>query len=158
MERRHADEVAIPPAGVGYRFIHPALAAAFAALDLSGRPWLLLRGEDDLALPARRRRPPRLTGPPSAAGCTTGSGGFPSGAGSLGAARTASTSGTTRLPAGGSSWMSCPTSRSDLSSSGGRRLLSYCLARRVRHDTLWLPNREEQAWLHLLHLLLTRTT
>jgi thymidylate kinase len=48
---RHAEgaEMApLDPIGV----IHPLVAAAFQALDRSGRPWVLLRGESELAQPS----------------------------------------------------------------------------------------------------------
>ena len=155
MERGHADEVAIPPAGVRYRFIHPALAAAFAALDLSGRPWLLLRGEDDLALPdgdvdllVSPILLPQLD--------------------ALLAAEdfhrvVAPGRGSHRfyfrydLPSG--RWLKLDVV-SDIAFGPLQQwrtpLAEYCLGRRMRNDTLSLPNREDQAWLHLLHLLLDK--
>lgn len=38
--------------GAGRGAVHPTVAKAFHVLDETGLPWVLLRGEDDLALPS----------------------------------------------------------------------------------------------------------
>ena len=155
MEQRHADEVVDPPARVSSRSVHPALAAAFAALELSGQPWLLLRGEDDLALP--HGDVDLLVSPAL----------LPQ----LDALLAAEDFHRVLAPGRGSHRFyfryDAPSGRwlkldvvSDIAFGPLQQwktpLADYCLTRRARHDALWLPNREEQAWLHLLHLLLDK--
>ncbi|TDT76545.1 thymidylate kinase [Arthrobacter sp. AG258] len=135
--------------------VHPRLAAVFDALDASSWPWLLLRGGDDLALPAGdvdilvdKGVLPVLDGLLAAAGfCRV------------------------RAPGHGShrfyfhyavddgAWIKLDVV-SDLAFGPYQQWrtpwAARCLRRRVRRGTHWMPDPADQAWLLLLHLFMDK--
>ncbi|UVJ39572.1 hypothetical protein [Arthrobacter sp. CJ23] len=133
----------------------PNLAAALHALDGAGLPWLLLRGEDDLARPSgdvdllvARQLLPRLDGLLASAGfCRVHAPGH----------------GTHRFyfcySAGEDFWVKLDVV-SDIAFGPHQQLktpwASGCLARRVHQGPVWLPAPADQAWLQLLHLVLDK--
>lgn len=135
--------------------IHPALAPAFTALERSGLPWLLLRGSDELACPTGdvdilvdRRLLPRLDAVMESARFRR----------VLAAGR------------GSHRFYFCYSSQDrhwlKLDIVAGidfgkyqqfhTSLAAGCLRRRVRRGPIWVPERLDQAWLHLLHLVLDK--
>lgn len=135
--------------------VHPRLAAVFDALNASNWPWLLLRGEDDLALPAGdvdilvdSHVLPVLDELLAAAGfCRV------------------------RAPGHGShrfyflyavddgAWIKLDVV-SDLAFGPYQQWrtpwAARCLRRRVRRGTHWMPDPADQAWLLLLHLFMDK--
>ncbi|MET1022434.1 MAG: hypothetical protein ABWX69_09580 [Arthrobacter sp.] len=135
--------------------IHPLIARAFRVLEESGFPWVLLRGEDDLARPdgdvdilVGADRIQRLDGPLAAVGFR-------------------------RLSArghGSHRFYFCYDATEDLwlkldvvteitfgpLQQWQTPLARGCLKRRIRNGLLWLPATTEQAWLQLLHIMLDK--
>ncbi|TQJ59059.1 thymidylate kinase [Arthrobacter sp. SLBN-83] len=146
------------PAGppvAGTRQIHPRVAAVFNVLDGDGLPWLLLRGEDDLALPAGdvdilvdRQILPRLDGLMADAGfCRVLAWGHGSHrfyfCYSLEEDAWIKLDVVTELAFGPyQQWRTSWAAR--------------CLRRRIRHGSYWLPDAADQAWLLLLHLFMDK--
>ncbi|WP_197515738.1 hypothetical protein [Arthrobacter sp. U41] len=135
--------------------IHPAIARAFRALDGSGLPWVLLRGEDDLVRPhgdvdilvgdgLSQRMDALLAG--------------------VGFHRVlARGHGSHRFyfsyDATEDLWLKLDIV-SEISFGPFQQwhtpLAGGCLKRRLRNGLLWLPATTEQAWLHLLHIMLDK--
>ncbi|GAA1275764.1 hypothetical protein [Arthrobacter pascens] len=135
--------------------LHPDVAKVFDALDGSGLPWLLVRGEHDLARPsgdvdilvAREQLP-----------------GLDHLMAGIGFRRVlASGHGSHRFYfayAGPDDlWLKLDFV-SDISFGPYQQwrtaLASGCLSRRVRNGPFWLPDPADQAWLQLLHLVLDK--
>ena len=135
--------------------IHPAVARAFRALEGSGLPWVLLRGEDDLVRP---------TGDVDV---LVADGEFPRLDALLAGA------GFRRVVAHGHGshrfyfsydatedlWLKLDIV-SEISFGPLQQwptlLAKGCLQRRIRNGLLWLPATTEQAWLQLLHIMLDK--
>lgn len=135
--------------------IEPNLTAALHALDATGLPWLLLRGEDDLARPSgdvdilvASALLPALDGLLEGAGFRR-----------------------VLAPGHGSHrFYFCHSATSDAwvkldivseiafgpYQQWRTSLAGRCLSRRVRSGPLWLPAPADQAWLQLLHLFLDK--
>lgn len=135
--------------------IDPNLAMALHALDETGLPWVLLRGEDDLARPSgdvdilvSKELLPRLDTLLEGVGfCRVLAPGH----------------GSHRFyfccAPGGDFWVKLDIV-SDIAFGRYQQwrtsLSRRCLGRRVRRGQLWLPAPEIQAWLQLLHLVLDK--
>ena len=135
--------------------VHPTVAKAFHALDESGLPWVLLRGEDDLALPSgdvdilvASGLLPRLDELMNGIGlCRVRAAGH----------------GSHRFYFGYSDadelWLKLDIV-SEISFGPFQQwrtpLAPGCLERRVRNGALWMPAPADQAWLLLLHLALDK--
>lgn len=135
--------------------VHPTVARAFHALDQTGLPWVLLRGEDDLARPTgdvdilvARGLLPRLDELMNGIGlCRVRAAGH----------------GSHRFYFGYSDsvelWLKLDFV-SEISFGPYQQwrtpLAPGCLERRVRNGVLWLPAPDDQAWLQLLHLFLDK--
>lgn len=135
--------------------IHPMIAMAFRALDGSGLPWVLLRGEDDLVRPhgdvdilvgegQSQRVDALLAG--------------------VGFRRVlARGHGSHRFyfsyDATEDLWLKLDIV-SEISFGPFQQwhtaLAGGCLKRRIRNGLLWLPSTTEQAWLQLLHTMLDK--
>ncbi|MCB5291384.1 hypothetical protein [Arthrobacter sp. SO3] len=135
--------------------IHPTIAMAFRALDGSGLPWVLLRGEDDLVRPHgdvdilvgdghSQRVDALLAG--------------------VGFRRVlARGHGSHRFyfnyDAAEDLWLKLDIV-SEISFGPFQQwhtaLAAGCLKRRIRNGLLWLPATTEQAWLQLLHTMLDK--
>ncbi|WP_264668237.1 hypothetical protein [Arthrobacter sp. VKM Ac-2550] len=135
--------------------LHPALAKVFEALDRSGFPWLLLRGQDDLAQPqgdvdilVSEDMLPRLDGLLREAGVHR---------------VVAPGHGSHRFyfsfDPGQDAWVKIDVV-SQVAFGRAQQwptpLAASCLRRRARQGSLWLPDENDQAWLELLHLLLDK--
>lgn len=135
--------------------IHPWVAKALQALDRSGQPWVLLRGEDDLALPAgdvdilvARELLPGIDGLMRDVGFHR---------------VLAPGHGTHRFYFGYASaddlWVKLDIV-SDIAFGPYQQwrttLAPACLRRRIRAGRLWLPAAADQAWLQLLHLIMDK--
>ena len=135
--------------------IHPAIAKAFRALDGSGRPWVLLRGEDDLVRPTgdvdilvgdgRIQRLDALlagVGFHRIVACGHGSHRF-----------------YFSYDSAEDLWLKLDIV-SEVSFGPSQQwhtpLARGCLKRRIRNGLLWLPATTEQAWLQLLHIMLDK--
>ncbi len=139
----------------GDQQIHPRVAAVFSVLDGAGLPWLLLRGEDDLALPAGdvdilvdRQLLPRLDGLMADAGfCRVLAWGH----------------GSHRFyfcySAAEDAWIKLDVV-SELAFGPYQQWrtswAARCLRRRIRRGSYWLPDAADQAWLLLLHLFMDK--
>jgi hypothetical protein len=135
--------------------LHPDVAKVFQALEKSGKPWLLLRGERDLARPSgdvdilvAKELLPSLDG------LMTG----------IGFRRVlAPGHGSHRFYFSYSSpdalWLKMDVV-SDISFGRFQQwrtpLAPGCIGRRVRSGPFWLPPPADQAWLQLLHLVLDK--
>ncbi|MCO4255849.1 hypothetical protein [Pseudarthrobacter cellobiosi] len=135
--------------------IEPNLTAALHALDGTGIPWLLLRGEDDLARPSgdvdilvASELLPALDGLLEAAGFRR---------------VLAPGHGSHRFyfcySATADAWVKLDIV-SEIAFGQYQQwrtsLARRCLGRRARSGPLWLPTQADQAWLHLLHLFLDK--
>lgn len=141
--------------GNGQPAVHPTVAKAFHALDGTGLPWVLLRGEDDLAAP---------TGDVDllvAPGLLPGLDGLMKG---IGLCRVrAAGHGSHRFYFGyadsGELWLKLDVV-TEISFGPYQQwrttLAAGCLERRVRNSGLWMPAPSDQAWLQLLHLALDK--
>jgi hypothetical protein len=155
----------IPPRGDGYpdwddwsntpATIHPSVAKAFHALDESGLPWVLLRGENDLARPS---------GDVDILLASEHLPGLDELMNGIGFCRV-------RAPGHGSHrfyfnyadpddlWVKLDVV-SDICfgpfQQWRTQLAPGCLERRTRKDPLWLPAPADQAWLQLLHLAMDK--
>ncbi|WP_160663657.1 hypothetical protein [Pseudarthrobacter sp. ATCC 49987] len=139
----------------GRSAVHPTVAKAFHALDETGLPWVLLRGEDDLALPSgdvdilvARELLPVLDGLMNGIGlCRVHATGH----------------GSHRFYFGysdsGELWLKLDIV-TEISFGPFQQwrtpLAQGCLERRVRTGELWMPAPADQAWLQLLHLTLDK--
>ncbi|UUL76838.1 hypothetical protein NG819_03640 [Pseudarthrobacter sp. Fe7] len=135
--------------------IHPKVGSVFDALDRAGLPWLLLRGEDDLALPAGdvdilvdKHLLPRLDELMGAAGfCRVLAWGH----------------GSHRFyfcySAEEGAWIKLDVV-SDLAFGPYQQWrtswAARCLRRRIRRGSFWTPDGADQAWLLLLHLFMDK--
>ena len=135
--------------------VHPTVAKAFRALDGTGLPWVLLRGEDDLARPAGD------VDILVAGGLLPGLDELMNG---IGLCRVrAAGHGSHRFYFGysesGELWLKLDIV-SDISFGPYQQwrtpLAQGCLERRVRNGGLWMPAPADQAWLQLLHLVLDK--
>ncbi|AOT02488.1 hypothetical protein [Arthrobacter sp. U41] len=135
--------------------LHPTVARAFHALDETGLAWLLLRGEDDLALPSGD------VDILVAGGMLPGLDELMNG---IGLCRVrAAGHGSHRFYFGysdsGELWLKLDIV-SEISFGPFQQwrtpLAPGCLERRVRNGALWLPAPDDQAWLQLLHLALDK--
>lgn len=135
--------------------VHPTVAKAFSALDDTGLPWVLLRGEDDLARPAGD------VDILVAGGLLPGLDELMNG---IGLCRVhAAGHGSHRFYFGysdsGELWLKLDIV-SDISFGPFQQwrtpLAPGCLERRVRNGGLWMPAPADQAWLQLLHLALDK--
>jgi hypothetical protein len=135
--------------------IHPAIALAFKALEESGLPWLLLRGSDDLLRPAGdvdilvdRKLLPRLDALMESAGFRRVL------AGGRGSHRFYF-----RYSIEDRHWLKLDVV-ADIDFGKYQQchtpLGPGCLRRRVRSGPVWVPEHLDQAWLHLLHLVLDK--
>lgn len=135
--------------------IHPSIARAFRALDGSGLPWVLLRGEDDLVRPTGDvdilvavGQLPRLDAVLAGAGFRR---------------VMARGHGSHRFyfsyDATEDLWLKLDIV-SEISFGPFQQwhtlLAPGCLQRRIRNGMLWLPATTEQAWLQLLHTMLDK--
>jgi hypothetical protein len=135
--------------------IHSQVAAVFRVLDASGLPWLLLRGEDDLALPSGdvdilvdRQLLPRLDDLMAEAGFRR---------------VLAWGHGSHRFyfcySADEDAWIKLDVV-SELAFGPHQQWrtswAARCLRRRIRHGAYWLPDAADQAWLLLLHLFMDK--
>ena len=135
--------------------IHPAIARAFRALEGSGLPWVLLRGEEDLVRPdgevdilVAAGQLPRLDALLADAGfhrvVALGHGSH----------RFYFSYDTTD-----DLWLKLDIV-SEISFGPFQQwhtlLARGCLKRRLRNGVLWLPATTEQAWLQLLHIMLDK--
>jgi len=146
------------PAGqpvAGNRQIHPRVAAVFRVLEDARLPWLLLRGEDDLAQPqgdvdilVDRQFLPRLDGLMADAGfCRVLAWGH----------------GSHRFyfcySPEKDAWIKLDVV-SELAFGPYQQWhtswAARCLRRRIRHGSYWLPDAADQAWLLLLHLFMDK--
>lgn len=143
------------PEVAGRQQIHPRVAAVFDTLDGTGLPWLLLRGEDDLALPAGdvdilvdKHLLSRLDDVMAAAGfCRVLAWGH----------------GSHRFyfsySPGDGAWIKLDVV-SDLAFGSCQQWrtpwAARCLRRRIRHGSYWMPDAADQAWLLLLHLFMDK--
>ena len=135
--------------------VHPTVARAFQALDQTGVPWLLLRGEDDLALPSGD------VDILVAGGLLPGLDALMSGIG-LSRVRAAG-HGSHRFYFGysdaGELWLKLDVV-SEISFGPFQQwrtpLAAGCLDRRVRDGGIWMPDPADKAWLQLLHLMLDK--
>ncbi|MEC5189764.1 MULTISPECIES: hypothetical protein [unclassified Arthrobacter] len=144
-----ADPLATPSA------VHPTVAKAFQALEATGVPWVLLRGEDDLLQPSGDVD--ILVAPdllPDLDRVMNG----------IGLCRVHATGhGSHRFYFGysesGELWLKLDFV-TEISFGPFQQwqtpLAPGCLARRIRKGDLWLPAPADQAWLQLLHLLLDK--
>jgi len=139
----------------GTQLIHPRVAAVFDVLGDAGLPWLLLRGEDDLALPSGdvdilvdRQLLPRLDGLMADAGfCRVLAWGH----------------GCHRFyfsyAAEEDAWLKLDVV-SELAFGPYQQWrtswAARCLGRRIRQGSYWLPDAADQAWLLLLHLFMDK--
>lgn len=139
----------------GRSAVHPVVAKAFAVLDETGLPWVLLRGADDLARPSgdvdilvAGALLPELDGLMAGIGlCRVHATGH----------------GSHRFYFGydddGGLWLKLDVV-SDISFGPYQQwrtpLAAECLERRVRDGGWWLPAPADQAWLQLLHLALDK--
>ncbi|WP_457947268.1 dTMP kinase [Pseudarthrobacter sp. alpha12b] len=139
----------------GKQQLHPRVASVFGILDGAGSPWLLLRGEDDLALPAGdvdilvdKDILPRLDGLMAAAGfCRVLAWGH----------------GSHRFyfcySAEEGAWIKLDVV-SELAFGPYQQWrtswAARCLRRRIRHGSYWMPDVADQAWLLLLHLFMDK--
>ena len=135
--------------------VHPTVAKAFHALDETGLPWLLLRGEDDLARPSgdvdilvADELLPVLDGLMNGIGlCRVRAAGHGSHRFYFG------------YSTAGELWLKLDIV-SDISFGPYQQwrtpLAPGCLERRVRTGGLWMPDPADQAWLQLLHLVLDK--
>ena len=139
----------------GHPAVHPTVASAFRALDETGLPWVLLRGEDDLD------RPSGDVDILVAGGLLPGLDGLMEG---IGLCRVrAAGHGSHRFYFGyadsGELWLKLDIV-SDISFGPFQQwrtpLAAGCLERRVRNGGLWMPAPADQAWLQLLHLALDK--
>lgn len=137
------------------QLIHPRVAAVFGTLDGTGLPWLLLRGEDDLALPSGdvdilvdKHLLSRLDDVMAAAGfCRVLAWGH----------------GSHRFyfsySAEDGAWIKLDVV-SDLAFGSCQQWrtpwAARCLRRRVRRGPYWTPDAADQAWLFLLHLFMDK--
>jgi hypothetical protein len=135
--------------------VHPRVAAVFDVLNDSNLPWLLLRGEDDLALPSGdvdilvdSSVLPRLDELLAAAGfCRVLALGH----------------GSHRFyfcySVDEGAWIKLDVV-SDLAFGPYQQWrtpwAARCLRRRVRHGSYWMPDPADQAWLLLLHLFMDK--
>ena len=135
--------------------VHPTVAKAFHALDETGLPWVLLRGEDDLARPAGD------VDILVAEGMLPGLDELMNG---IGLCRVRATGhGSHRFYFGysdsGELWLKLDIV-SDISFGPFQQwrtpLAPGCLEGRVRNGDLWMPAPADQAWLQLLHLALDK--
>lgn len=142
-----------PP--TGHPAVHPTVTKAFHALDEAGLPWVLLRGEDDLALPSgdvdilvAHELLPVLDGLMNGIGlCRVHATGH----------------GSHRFYFGysdsGELWLKFDIV-TEISFGPFQQwrtpLAQGCLERRVRKGQLWMPAPADQAWLQLLHLALDK--
>ena len=135
--------------------IHPSIARAFRALDGSGLPWVLLRGEEDLVRPdgdvdilVADGQLPRLDALLADAGFQR---------------VVARGHGRHRFyfsyDATEDLWLKLDIV-SEISFGPYQQwhtvLAEGCLQRRLRNGLLWLPATTEQAWLQLLHIMLDK--
>ncbi|WP_307432549.1 hypothetical protein [Pseudarthrobacter defluvii] len=139
----------------GSQQIHPRVAAVFHDLDGAGLPWLLLRGEDDLALPSGdvdilvdRQLLPSLDGLMADAGfCRVLAWGH----------------GSHRFyfcySVDEGAWIKLDVV-SELAFGPYQQWrtswAARCLRRRIRNSSYWLPDATDQAWLLLLHLFMDK--
>lgn len=135
--------------------VHPTVAKAFGALDDTGLPWVLLRGEDDLAAPVGDVD--ILVSDELLPGLDELMNG-------IGLCRVRATGhGSHRFYFGyadsGELWLKLDIV-SDISFGPFQQwrtpLAPGCLERRVRTGGLWMPAPADQAWLQLLHLVLDK--
>jgi len=135
--------------------VHPTVAKAFHAFDETGLPWVLLRGEDDLARPAGD------VDILVAEGMLPGLDELMNG---IGLCRVRATGhGSHRFYFGysdsGELWLKLDIV-SDISFGPFQQwrtpLAPGCLEGRVRNGDLWMPAPADQAWLQLLHLVLDK--
>ncbi|MDQ0799176.1 hypothetical protein [Arthrobacter sp. SLBN-112] len=146
-----------PADGIGAEIlcVHPRVAAVFDALNGSNWSWLLLRGEDDLALPA------------GDVDILVDSGVLPR------LDELLATAGFCRVLAPGhgshrfyfcysvddGAWIKLDVV-SDLAFGPYQQWrtpwAARCLRRRVRHGSYWMPDPADQAWLLLLHLFMDK--
>jgi hypothetical protein len=135
--------------------IHPTIARAFRALDGSGLPWVLLRGEDDLVRP--HGDVDILVGDGQSQRVDTLLAG-------VGFRRVlARGHGSHRFyfsyDATEDLWLKLDIV-SEISFGPFQQwhtgLAGGCLKRRIRNGLLWLPATTEQAWLQLLHTMLDK--
>lgn len=135
--------------------VHPRVAAVFAVLDGTSWPWVLLRGEDDLALPSGDvdilvdgRVLPLLDELLAGAGfCRVLAPGH----------------GSHRFyfcySVDDGAWIKLDVV-SDLAFGPYQQWrtpwATRCLRRRVRHGSYWMPDAADQAWLLLLHLFMDK--
>ncbi|QDG61821.1 hypothetical protein [Pseudarthrobacter sp. NIBRBAC000502771] len=135
--------------------IHPKVRAVFDTLDGTGLPWLLLRGEDDLALPSGDVDILVDSDLLSRLDDILGSAGF------------------CRVVAWGhgshrfyfcysveeGAWIKLDVV-SELAFGSCQQWrtpwAARCLRRRTRHGSYWLPDAADQAWLLLLHLFMDK--
>jgi hypothetical protein len=144
-----------PAPRTSHSAVHPTVARAFHALDETGLPWVLLRGEDDLARPAGD------VDILVAAGLLPVLDELMAGTG-LCRVRAAG-HGSHRFYFGysdaGELWLKLDVV-SEISFGPFQQwrtpLAPGCLQRRVRSGALWLPAPDDQAWLQLLHLALDK--
>ncbi|MDN4643029.1 hypothetical protein [Arthrobacter sp. PsM3] len=139
----------------GQPSVHPTVAKAFSALDGTGLPWVLLRGEDDLAAPSGDVD--ILVAP----GLLPGLDGLMNG---IGLCRVrAAGHGSHRFYFGyadsGELWLKLDIV-TEISFGPFQQwrtpLAPGCLERRVRNGGLWMPAPSDHAWLQLLHLALDK--
>ncbi|MET1022431.1 MAG: hypothetical protein ABWX69_09565 [Arthrobacter sp.] len=142
-------------AHTGHSAVHPMVAKAFRALDGSELPWLLLRGEDDLARPSgdvdilvAAGMLPKLDTLMNSAGlCRVRAAGHGSHRFYFGYAEP------------GELWLKVDIV-SEISFGPYQQwrtsLAAGCLERRVRNGALWMPSPADHAWLQLLHLMLDK--
>jgi hypothetical protein len=139
----------------GNQQIHPRVASVFDVLEGAGWPWLLLRGEDDLALPAGdvdilvdKHFLPGLDELMAAAGfCRVLAWGH----------------GSHRFyfcySVHDGAWIKLDIV-SDLAFGPFQQWrtpwAARCLRRRIRHGSYWSPDAADQAWLLLLHLFMDK--
>ncbi|MET3951675.1 hypothetical protein [Arthrobacter sp. UYEF36] len=135
--------------------IHPSIARAFRALDGSGLPWVLLRGEDDLVRPngdvdilVAGGQLPRLDALLAGAGFRR-----------IMARGHGSHRFYFNYDATEDLWLKLDIV-AEISFGPFQQwhtlLAPGCLQRRIRNGLLWLPATTEQAWLQLLHTMLDK--
>lgn len=135
--------------------VHPSIAQAFRALDGAGLPWVLLRGEDDLARPdgdvdllVAEASVERLDALLAGAGFRR---------------VVARGHGSHRFyfsyDAAEDLWLKLDIV-SEISFGPFQQwrtpLARGCIQRRIRNGLVWLPATTEQAWLQLLHIMLDK--
>lgn len=135
--------------------IHPSIASAFRALDGLGRPWVLLRGEDDLVRPHGDVDILVADGPlPQLDALLAGAGFRRVVAPGHGSHRFYFSYDATE-----DLWLKLDIV-SEISFGPFQQwhtlLAAGCLRRRIRNGLLWLPATTEQAWLQLLHIMLDK--